>query len=116
MAQRPCVKYLKALGDPTRLEIVRLLFRGSQCVTDLAEALGIGVARTSYHLTTLKHAGVVTEERQGQFIYYHLEPEIHDSIDPETNRLTLGCCELSFSPGFVAQGPARRSARRPRAC
>lgn len=104
MDERPCVTYLKALGDPTRLEIVRLLFGGSRCVSDLAEALGIGVARTSYHLTALKHARVVTEQRRGQFIDYRLAPEIHGSIDPAGTKLTLGCCELSFSRNFVAEG------------
>ena len=99
MAEQRCVRYLKALADPTRLEIVRLLFREARCVSDLAGALDSTVATTSYHLKALKQGGVVAERRRGQHIYYRLAPRIRDSIDPEGIRLDLGCCQLVFAGG-----------------
>jgi len=108
MPEQRCVRYLKALADPTRLEMVRLLFAEAKCVSDLAAALDSTVATTSYHLKALKQGGIVTERRRGQHIYYRLAPRIRDSIDPEGTRLDLGCCQLVFAEGRggdVATGP-----------
>ena len=69
-----------ALSDETRLEIVRRLGAGERCVCDLTGALGAAQSRLSFHLKTLKTAGVVTDRKVGRWVYYTLVPEVLDAI------------------------------------
>lgn len=56
----------KALGEPTRLRILRLLAEQELCVCDLEEILQISQPRVSQHLKVLKQTGLVNERRDGQ--------------------------------------------------
>ena len=69
-----------ALADETRLRILEHLADGEQCVCDLTDALEAGQSRLSFHLKTLKDAGLVTDRRRGRWIYYTLRPEAVDEI------------------------------------
>jgi len=65
--------FFKALSDESRLAMLWLLFnRRELCVCDIMEALGITQSKASRHLTTLKHAGLVTDRREGTWSYYSL--------------------------------------------
>jgi ArsR family transcriptional regulator len=65
-----------ALADETRLQILALLRGGEHCVCELTEALEIGQSLLSFHLRTLREAGLVTDRRQGRWTYYALnQPE-----------------------------------------
>src|SRR5207244_134041 len=55
-----------ALSDETRLEIVRLLSHGERCVCELQDVLDAAQSRLSFHLKTLKDAGLVTDRRGGR--------------------------------------------------
>jgi ArsR family transcriptional regulator, arsenate/arsenite/antimonite-responsive transcriptional repressor len=72
--------WFHALSDETRLEIVRLLGGGERCVCELTEALDAAQSRLSFHLKTLKTAGIVTDRRQGRWVYYGLNPEVLEAI------------------------------------
>jgi len=96
MRKLPCARYLQALADDTRIRIVRRLVDGECCVSDLADSLRTDVGRASYHLGILKHAGVVEEDRRGQFIYYSLAPELCQAIGQDRASLELGCTTLRF--------------------
>ena len=76
----------KALGDPTRLEMIDLLARaeGSLCACDLESRFDLSQPTISHHLGLLRKAGLVTTERRGTWMHY---------------RLTSGCLER-FA-GFV---------------
>lgn len=63
----------KALGNPTRLTLVRTLQGGEHCVCDLVEAVGLGWSTTSKHLEVLRGAGVVASEKRGQQVFYRLK-------------------------------------------
>jgi ArsR family transcriptional regulator len=63
-----------ALSDETRLAIVHRLQGGEHCVCDLQDLLGAAQSRLSFHLKTLKDAGLVTDRRQGRWAYYRLVP------------------------------------------
>ncbi|MFC1925473.1 ArsR/SmtB family transcription factor [Chloroflexota bacterium] len=66
----------KILGVESRIKIVELLkTRGPIGVNELAELLDITPAAVSQHLKILRHAGLVTSERQGYFIPYSLDEE-----------------------------------------
>ena len=66
----------KAMGDGTRLSILRKLVQGGQCVTDIGKALKMDVPKVSFHLSRLKYAGLVVNERQGRNIIYRINPEL----------------------------------------
>lgn len=67
-----------ALSDETRLEIVGMLSHGERCVCDLTSQLGAAQSRLSFHLKTLKDAGLVTDRREGRWVYYTLNRESLD--------------------------------------
>lgn len=60
----------KALGDETRLRIILKLMHGERCVCDLVDDLGAAQSLLSFHLKTLKDAGLVTDRKQGRWVYY----------------------------------------------
>ena len=62
-----------ALADPTRLAIVERLRTGERCVCELTDALETGQSRLSFHLRTLKDAGLLRDRRQGRWVYYALD-------------------------------------------
>jgi len=63
----------KALGHPTRLQIVEKLAEGEQCVCVLLEMFNIDMSTLSRHLSVLKNAGIVIDERCGKNIFYRLK-------------------------------------------
>jgi ArsR family transcriptional regulator len=62
----------KALGHPARLRIVEELAAGERCVCELVEAVGSGWSTVSRHLSVLKSAGVLEDEKRGLQVYYRL--------------------------------------------
>lgn len=70
VAQR--AKVFKALGHPSRLLMVEALGRGALCVCELRELVGSDVSTVSKHLSVLKEAGIVADERRGTSVYYSL--------------------------------------------
>ncbi len=73
-------RWFHALADETRLKIVERLLDGEQCVCDLTDHLQAGQSRLSFHLKTLKDAGLVTDRREGRWIYYSLDESTLDEI------------------------------------
>ena len=63
---------LKAMGHPTRLFIVEELHKAERCVNELTEMIGSDVSTVSKHLSVLKNAGLVHDEKRGNSIYYKL--------------------------------------------
>jgi ArsR family transcriptional regulator len=74
------LRLFRALGDETRLRLVERLRGGEQCVCDLTDELEAGQSRLSFHLKTLKDAGLVTDRREGRWVYYALNPEAFDAL------------------------------------
>lgn len=68
----PVAEVFKALGHPARVTIVRRLSEQEHCVCDLVEAVGLGWSTVSRHLSVLKEAGVITDEKRGLQVYYQL--------------------------------------------
>lgn len=66
------VKRYKALGDETRLKMVKALEEGEQCVCKLMELFGVGQSTASHHLKILENAGIVRSRREGKFVYFKL--------------------------------------------
>jgi len=62
----------RALAHPARLRIVAMLRSGELCVCQVTEVLGLAPSTVSAHLKELKNAGLVTERRDGRWIYLAL--------------------------------------------
>jgi ArsR family transcriptional regulator len=63
-----------ALSDPTRLHILHLLRHGRRCVCDLTDTMDAAQSRLSFHLKTLRDAGLVVDRREGRWVYYEILP------------------------------------------
>lgn len=75
----------KALGEPTRLKILRLLVEQELCVCDLEEILQISQPRISQHLKVLKQAGLVKERREAQRRMCSFDREAFEQVFREFN-------------------------------
>jgi ArsR family transcriptional regulator len=64
------VTFLKALADPTRLKLLKLVLQEELCVCELVDLLQISQPAVSQHLAKLKAAGLVRERRAGMWTYY----------------------------------------------
>jgi DNA-binding transcriptional ArsR family regulator len=63
---------IKAMAHPTRLFIVDELSRGERCVCELTEMIEADVSTVSKHLSILKNAGIVDDEKRGSQVFYTL--------------------------------------------
>lgn len=63
---------LKALAHPARLLAVEELARGERCVCELQQLIGSDMSTVSRHLAILREAGIVTDERRGNQVFYAL--------------------------------------------
>lgn len=64
---------LKALAHPTRLFIVDELSRRERCVCELTRMVGSEMSTVSKHLTLLRHAGIVEDDKRGVQVFYRLK-------------------------------------------
>lgn len=75
----------QALSDEKRLRVLQILRDGERCVCDLAEALDVGQSLLSFHLKTLKEAGLVRARRDGRWVHYSLDDDglraLRDRLD-----------------------------------
>ncbi|HOT00668.1 MAG TPA: metalloregulator ArsR/SmtB family transcription factor [Acidobacteriota bacterium] len=62
----------KALAHPSRLAVVEALACGERCVCELQELVGGDMSTVSRHLSVLKNAGVIVDEKRGQWVFYRL--------------------------------------------
>ncbi len=86
-----------ALSDETRLHILNLLRGGEWCVCELTEAVGIRQSLLSFHLRTLKEAGLVADRRDGRWVHYSLNTPGLEQIGEFIAALvspapSSGCC------------------------
>jgi DNA-binding transcriptional ArsR family regulator len=63
---------IKAMAHPTRLYMVDELSRGERCVCELTEMVGADVSTVSKHLSILRAAGIVADEKRGSQVFYSL--------------------------------------------
>ena|SRR3989304_1000268 len=95
-------RWFHALADETRLRIIDCLVGGEECVCDLTDRLETGQSRLSFHLKTLKDAGILRDRREGRWVYYSLNSsaigeleEFIGSIKPKSRGLHVAAnrCE-----------------------
>lgn len=63
---------MKALAHPTRLFVVDFLADGEKCVCEIVEQVGVDISTISKHLSVMKNAGLVKDEKRGLNVFYKL--------------------------------------------
>ncbi len=90
-----------ALSDRTRISIIQRLRLGERCVCELTDALDAAQSRLSFHLRVLKDVGLVTDRKEGRWMYYTLDTETLVeagdlietlSVPPSAAERRDGCC------------------------
>ena len=71
---------LKALSDPVRREILDMLKAGRLSAGEIADHFDITGAAISRHLSVLREADLIRDEREGKFIYYELNASVLEEI------------------------------------
>ena len=66
---------LKAMGHPVRLRVLAMLRDGELCVCQMTALLDLATSTVSAHLSDLKRAGLVTERKEGRWVFYRLVDE-----------------------------------------
>ena len=78
-------RILAALSNPARLRMVVSLAEGEKCVCDMAAEVGLDMSTTSRHLVQLRQAGLLSDERRGNMVFYRLKatclPSFLDCLD-----------------------------------
>ncbi len=65
-------KIVKAMAHPSRLFIIDQLAEGERCVCELTDLIGADKSTVSKHLSVLKEAGILEDEKRGLKVYYRL--------------------------------------------
>lgn len=76
----PLQQTFKALGDPTRRAILERLRGGPLTAGELGAGLGLTGATISHHLACLREANLVSDRREGKYIYYELNTTVVDDL------------------------------------
>ena len=95
------VMMFKALSDETRLRIIKLLEQGELCVCDITAALDMVQPKVSFHLGTLKEAGLIKDRKDGRWIHYSLNDK-----DLFRRMLVLSACER-MKDGLIEEDKKR---------
>lgn len=80
----------QALSDPKRRRILSLLREGERCVCELVDEMDVGQSLLSFHLKTLREAGLVKGRRDGRWIHYRARPGALAQIGAHLRRLAPG--------------------------
>ena len=88
---RDLVKVFRALSDPTRIRIIKLLEKRKMCVCELTKVLGASQPNVSHHLKILKDAGLVNDLKEGLWVNYELSADKYNRHAPGIMKYMAGC-------------------------
>jgi DNA-binding transcriptional ArsR family regulator len=91
-----CIAALKALGEETRLRILRLLFKKKLSVNEISEQLKASQYNVSKHLRIMREAGLLETEKDGKQRLYTVATNLRSHVAANNNVLDLGCCTFRF--------------------
>ena len=80
-------KFLRAIADPSRLKILCVLRKGAKCVCEIVPAVGISDKLASHHIKQLKSIGLLSEKREGNFIYYSINRKALNNYKKNFNQI-----------------------------
>ena len=71
---------LKAIADPVRRDILQMLKKGRKSAGEISEQFNLTGATVSYHLSKLKSADLISENKYKNFIYYELNTSVFEEV------------------------------------
>ncbi len=71
---------LKAISDPVRRDILAMLRKGKKSAGEISEHFNLSGATVSYHLSKLKEADLIAEEKYKNYIYYELNTSVFEDV------------------------------------
>ncbi len=74
------VHFSRALADPTRWRIIRLVLVEALCVCELADVLGMPQSSVSSHVQVIRKAGLLESEKCEKWTYFRIEPKYRELI------------------------------------
>ena len=83
-------RFLRCIGEPTRLQIIKLLADGERCVSEITRALNKDQPLISHHLRALKECNIVKERQKAQKVYYKLIDDRLAGLVHESEALIKG--------------------------
>jgi DNA-binding transcriptional ArsR family regulator len=88
-------RFLRCIGEPTRLQILKLLAKGERCVGELTCVLSKEQSLISHHLRALKECNIVKERQEAQKVYYKLTDARLARLIPDSEALMkeLSLCQ-----------------------
>jgi DNA-binding transcriptional ArsR family regulator len=92
-----CIHALKALGEESRMRILRMLMAKERSVNEIADELGMTQYNVSKHLRVLREASLLEQQKQGQQRVYSLATDFRAHLAENKNVLDLGCCTFDFA-------------------
>jgi ArsR family transcriptional regulator len=105
--RRAQARVLKALAHPTRLHFVERLAGGPLCVCELAKGISADLSTISRHLSLLKSAGIVADERRGTKVFYELRtPCVLQFLECVSTVLQENARAHANAAGLPARAPA----------
>jgi DNA-binding transcriptional ArsR family regulator len=87
-----CIPALKALGEETRLRMLRLLFCGPLSVNEISDRLKVSQYNISKHLRVMREAGLLKSEKRGKLRFYGVSQNLRKQMPRGDGVLDLGCC------------------------
>ncbi len=102
--RREHVTIFKALGDPTRLRIMKMLQQREICLCEAREILGRSSSTVSKHLTILRDAGLVIDSKEGKWVNFRLNEQSNVRIV----RSLLTLIRNSYNDDDMVRDDARR--------
>lgn len=107
------VQFFKCLSDETRLKCTLLVHsEGKLCVCELMAALDDSQPKISRHLAQLRNCGILVDERQGQWVFYSINPALPDW----TRRILDEGCGADCTSLATSQKKLRAMKSRPICC
>lgn len=91
-----CIAVLKALSEPTRLRIMRVLLKNQLSVNEVTQRVKVSQYNASKHLRILREAGLLEVEKAGKQHLYRVATPLKRQLDRNANTLKLKCCTFRF--------------------
>lgn len=105
--------FLRCIGEPTRLQVIKLLADGERCVSEITRTLGKDQPLISHHLKALRECGIVRERQEAQKVYYRLTDDRLAKLVYDTEALMMelslcGCREDGWEREEGVPKPAKQ--------
>jgi len=97
-------KIFKALSDPNRLKILKLLQEKTLCVCEIRSMLKLANSTVSQHLSVLKEVNLIVESKNGKWVHYSINPKPSNHIVASVlSMLILWLGDINSKPEDLAQ-------------